>query len=741
MSQARRGVHPRQSRAVVAAALLAAVGACGGPATTTSPPGAPAPSGPVAADTAGAAAQPTNGGPPEPVGPREVLTGADVVERRGAGGPLAGLRVGLITNHTGVTRSGRSTIDVLAALSDVQLVALFGPEHGIRGQAEAGVKVEGGRDAATGLPVYSLYDGTRTPTAEEMRGLDALVFDMQDVGARYYTYVWTMTEAMKAAADAGLRFVVLDRPNPIRGDVVQGNVQDTAFLSGIGLYPVAMRHGLTPGEIARFVAGEYHVDVDLDVVRAEGWSRDMWWDETGLDFIAPSPNMPSPESALDYPGTCLFEQTSLSVGRGLPTAFQQIGAPWLDNEELASRLNESAIPGVRFEPVRFPAVRPETQSHLGEKVPGERRGIRFVITDRDAYDPVRASVEALVQIEMLHPDRLEFAQNFDLIAGTDRVREMLEAGASADEIMRGWEPQQRAFEARRAKYLLYGVGSRGAASLDSRIRDLVAQAEARSGDTITLGVSWVDLETGRRYGLNEDVSMHAASTMKVPVLLELFRQAEHGRFDLDRDSIVVRNRFRSIVDGSPYSLTPTDDSDSTLYAMEGRGIALIDLARLMITRSSNFATNLLIDVVSADSVRATMRRLDARDMVVLRGVEDIPAYRAGMNNTATAFALGRVMEAIARCEILTRADCRRVIEILKGQEFTEKIPAGVPEGVPVANKTGWITQINHDAAIVFPPGRAPYVLVALTHGIRDEAVATDLIREVSKAVWEETTGR
>ena len=386
--------------------------------------------------------------------PEPVRTGIDVVRSEGPG-PFAGMRVGLITNHTGVDRTGRSTIDILATLPRMELVALFGPEHGIRGTAQAGVRLEGGRDAATGLPIHSLYDSTRAPTAAELEDIDAVVFDMQDVGTRYYTYIWTMALAMRAAAEHDRLFVVLDRPNPIRGDIVQGNVQDSAFLSFLGLYPMPMRHGMTVGEVARWLNVEHDVGARLAVVPMRGWQRTMSWEDTRLFFTPPSPNMPSPASALHYPGTCLFEQTSLSIGRGLPTAFQQIGAPWLDHEELARRLNEMALPGVRFEAIVFPAVDPERQSHLGERVPGERRGVRFIATDPVTYDPTRTAVAALVEVRRMHPDRLEFAPNFDYIAGNASIRRQVEAGASAAAITAGWPAERVHFEQARQRHLLY----------------------------------------------------------------------------------------------------------------------------------------------------------------------------------------------------------------------------------------------------------------------------------------------
>ncbi|HSH44794.1 MAG TPA: serine hydrolase, partial [Longimicrobiales bacterium] len=263
-----------------------------------------------------------------------------------------------------------------------------------------------------------------------------------------------------------------------------------------------------------------------------------------------------------------------------------------------------------------------------------------------------------------------------------------------------------------------------------------------------VAVTVMDLETGARWGHNADVSMHAASTMKVPVLLELFRQAAEGRYRLD-DPVRIRTTFTSIADGSTYQLTAQSDSENALYRMEGRTLPREELARRMIVRSSNLATNILIEEVDAGAVRRTMERLGAPDMNVLRGVEDIPAYERGMNNTTTADALATVMTAIAACEAgdvaeamrpLTPEDCGRMAEILAGQEFTEGIPAGVPTGVRVANKTGWITGIDHDAAIVYPQGRSPYVLVVLTRGIEEEPVSARVIRELSELTWDGLMG-
>ncbi len=271
--------------------------------------------------------------------------------------------------------------------------------------------------------------------------------------------------------------------------------------------------------------------------------------------------------------------------------------------------------------------------------------------------------------------------------------------------------------------------------LEAELRDVVAEAAPNE-----VGVALLDPATNTYVGIGDTVTMHAASTMKVPVLLELFRQAEAGRFDMD-DSVVVRNEFTSIADGSTYSLSLGEDSDDVLYGVIGGKATYRELARLMIVRSSNLATNILIEIVDADSVAALMDRIGAEGMQVLRGVEDMPAFRRGMNNRTTARALARVLEVIERCEVTTRASCDAMIEILKGQEFNDKIPAGLPPGTPVAHKTGWISGIDHDGAIVYPPDREPYILVVLTRGFEDDrAQAKEVAAETSRLVWQALTG-
>lgn len=422
------GTRPAGDRqyAVAGLVLALAVGACG----------APAPSG---GDVA-------SGAPAE-----RVLPGIDVLLLDPAA-TLAGGRVGLITNHTGITADGRSTIDALMAAPGVRLAALFGPEHGLRGQAEAGATVESGRDPVTGLPFRSLYGETRKPLPAMLADIDVLVFDIQDTGVRYYTYVWTMALALQAAGENGVRFVVLDRPNPIGGALVQGNVLDPAFATFVGLYPVPMRHGLTVGELARMLNAEFALGADLTVIPVQGWRRDMPFPETGLPWRAPSPNMPSVESAYHYAGTCLFEGTNLSVGRGTPEAFALIGAPWLDATAVIERLEARGLPGVDFEATTFTPAAPGDDKY--DRV--EIAGIRFRVTDPASYDPTRTALAALLEIRALHADRLTFREaHFDRLAGTDRVRLGVLGGQTLEQITAGWPAEIEAFLTRRATYLLY----------------------------------------------------------------------------------------------------------------------------------------------------------------------------------------------------------------------------------------------------------------------------------------------
>lgn len=370
---------------------------------------------------------------------------------------VRGKRVGLITNHSGMDRQGRATIDLLRAMPELELVALFSPEHGIRGTAES--RVESSVDEATGLPIHSLYSDTRKPTPEMLEGIEALVYDIFDVGVRQYTYESTLALAMQAAAEKGIPFVVLDRPNPVTGTIVEGNILEPGFESFVGIYPVLSRHGMTVGELARMYNAEHGIGADLTVVPAEGWRRDMWFDETGLPWVNPSPNLRRLEAVIHYPGTVFFEAINVSEGRGSDAPFEQIGAPWLKNEEVAAQMNALNLPGVRFEPVEFD-IAEGARKYAGQRV----KGVRFVITDRDAYRPIEASLLMIELIRTLHPDEFEWrgareAQPGAMLTierhgGTARLRQAIEAG-TVRELLREWERDQAVFLEKRATYLLY----------------------------------------------------------------------------------------------------------------------------------------------------------------------------------------------------------------------------------------------------------------------------------------------
>jgi uncharacterized protein YbbC (DUF1343 family) len=359
-------------------------------------------------------------------------------------------RVGLVTNQSGVDASGVSDVVRLRA-AGVRLVALFSPEHGFRGAADPGAAVASSVDSATGLPIYSLYGRTSAPTDEMLSGIDVLLVDLQDAGARYYTYLTTTVDVMRAAGSKGIPVVVLDRPNPI-GGAVQGNVLEEAHITAVGRLTVPMRHGLTLGELARLARSDLSLPGDLVVVPVTGWRREVAFDETGLPFVPPSPNLRTLESLFHYPGLCLFEGTNLSVGRGSDAPFEQIGAPWLDTAAVLREFRQAALPGVRARGVRFTPRLPGDGKYADTSVVG----LRLEVTDRETYDPPAAAVHLLAAVRRAHPRELGWIpKHFDRLAGTTSLRGSIEAGTHPAEIVRSWAPARRAFLERRKPALLY----------------------------------------------------------------------------------------------------------------------------------------------------------------------------------------------------------------------------------------------------------------------------------------------
>ena len=363
---------------------------------------------------------------------------------------VRGRRVGLVTNQAGVDAQGVSDVERLQA-AGVKLVALFSPEHGFRGAADPGATVASTIDSATGLPIYSLYGRTTAPTDSMLQGIDLLLVDLQDAGARYYTYLFTTVEVMRAAARRGVRVVVLDRPDPIGGPV-QGNVLDTAYRTPVGLLAVPMRYGMTLGELARLARLDLGLTVDLSVVPVAGWRRQLPLDATGLPFIPPSPNLRSLESLYHYPGLCLFEGTNLSVGRGSEAPFEQIGAPWLDTARVLARVRAAGLAGVSLSGVAFTPARPGDGKYADTTL----AGIRLRVTDRARYDPTATAVHLLAAVRAVHGDRFAWIpRHFDRLAGGPTLRQQLDSGTAAAAIVDGWRASLAGFHARRKSALLY----------------------------------------------------------------------------------------------------------------------------------------------------------------------------------------------------------------------------------------------------------------------------------------------
>jgi uncharacterized protein YbbC (DUF1343 family)/CubicO group peptidase (beta-lactamase class C family) len=376
---------------------------------------------------------------------RDVLCGIDVLQRDGFR-QLQGRRVGLITNQTGIDRQGIPTWKILHDAKSLQLVAIFSPEHGIEGKLDQ-ARIDNATHPETGLPIYSLYGETRKPGAESLKNIDTLVFDIQDIGTRFYTYISTMGNAMQAAGENGLRFVVLDRPNPINGVDVAGPVLDGGRESFVAFHTLPVRHGMTIGELARMFRDEMKMQVELEVVPVVGWRRAEYFDRSGLPWVNPSPNMRSLAEAVLYPGIGLLETTNVSVGRGTDTPFEVIGAPWLDGRRLSAELNQAKLAGVCFVPIRFT---PASSTHGGTPC----GGINIIVTDRARFEPLRTGLEIARQLRMLHPNDWKLP-GYDRLLGNTETLKAIEETKSLDEIDAINQGRLQEFLRRRARFLMY----------------------------------------------------------------------------------------------------------------------------------------------------------------------------------------------------------------------------------------------------------------------------------------------
>jgi len=386
-----------------------------------------------------------------------VESGLEVLVRRRAA-LLRRQRIALLAHQASIDESYTHASALLGDLPSVKLVALLAPEHGLWGAPQDHARIAGARDPASGLPVWSLYGARLEPTADMLRGIDTVVVDLQDVGSRYYTFVWTMSLAMRVCARLGVRVVVLDRPNPLGGAVLEGNVADPAFKSFVGLYPLAIRHGMTIGELAAYLNDQHAIGCQLIVVPMRGWRRAMLWEDTGLPWVPPSPNMPTPDTARVYPGGCLLEGTNLSEGRGTTRPFEWIGAPYLEAQRYAAALERERLPGVRFRPARF---LPTFQKWAGRHC----EGVQVHVTNAARFKPFLTGLAEIAVARRLAPRGFawrrppyEFEKRrmpIDILCGTDAIRKAIERGTPLAAVERAWQPDLTRWKRRRASYLMY----------------------------------------------------------------------------------------------------------------------------------------------------------------------------------------------------------------------------------------------------------------------------------------------
>jgi len=369
-------------------------------------------------------------------------------------------RIGIITNHTAYNSDNKHISDIFQNMPDVTVTALFGPEHGIKGIEAAGRKINDSLNTKTGIPVYSLYGKNRKPTEEMLRDIDVLIFDIQDIGSRFYTYIYTMALSMEAAAENNIKYVILDRPNPINGTSVEGNVLDTAFATFVGLYPIPVRHGMTVGELGMMFNNEGWLaggkNADLTVIKMSAWERFMWYDQTGLPWRSPSPNIPDLNVAAVYPGMCLFEGTNVSEGRGTYQPFLRIGAPWLNlhSFEMINKLID--LDGVQFGPVTFIPKSIKSMSPAPKYMNHDVFGVSVKVMDRNTFRPYLAGIALVKYFFDANPEEFSWrVRHFDRLCGTDKIRQFIISGKSMDQIKNWIDSSQEGFMGIRSKYLLY----------------------------------------------------------------------------------------------------------------------------------------------------------------------------------------------------------------------------------------------------------------------------------------------
>ena len=390
---------------------------------------------------------------------QKLLTGADRLVSEFAG-IVKGKRIGLVTNESGILSNGTPLVDALSKMKDFKVTALFGPEHGIRGAAPAGSHVDNSIDPRTKIPVYSLYGKINKPTPEMLKNVDVLVYDIQSIGARFYTFISTMYYILEAGAENHIPVIILDRPNPINGISVEGPVRDSAHRSFVGIAPIPVMHGMTMGELAKMFVGEGWLKdgekPDLTVIKLKDWNRKNYLDDYSLPWVKPSPNIPDLETAIVYPGTCFIEGVNVSEGRGTYHPFLTIGAPFINSKDLINEINKLGTPGVELKPIKFTPVSIPTMSASPKYKDQECSGISIKVTNREKFKAVPFGIKLVCALQKLYPDSLRFRDSgFDRLMGTSSVRNMILAGDSPDKIIDSWQKELDRFKMIRKKYLLY----------------------------------------------------------------------------------------------------------------------------------------------------------------------------------------------------------------------------------------------------------------------------------------------
>lgn len=640
---------------------------------------------------------------------------------------VRGRRVGVVSNPNGVTPTFVGIVDVLMA-AGARITALFGPEHGLSGAMQAGMHVDPMRDPRLDVPIYSLYGTTRAPTSSMLMNIDALVFDMQDAGARFYTYLYTLANCMRAAKEQGIAMIVLDRPNPLGGIAVEGPPVQPDLDSFVGAYGLPIRYGMTIGELARYFNTTGGISCDLTVVPLDGWERSWYYEYTRLPWILPSPNLPTVDSCFAFAATCPIEGTNVSEGRGTTKPFELIGAPFIDAERLARTLNSYQLDGIIFRPCHFLPTFSKWQGELCH-------GVQLHVTNRDLYRPVRTGVALLLALRHLWPEEfrwLKAGSQADRLIGDIHVRQDIDAGASLDDIEARWQPRLTHFRDIRAHLLEEYSRSISAPSSSPKALTISADVDRWSSlchevREIMLaaggewGIVFQDLSTGSGFNLNDGATFPGASTSKIPLLIECLRQVHDGSLHFD----------------TPITINVTDQEN----ALHGSGILIhlhqpvtltvADLLELAINLSDNVASNILCDLVGFANVNQALERLGIHGTRLTHYFRDFVALRSPDHNSVVPQEMASLLRHLWKDELPLSS---RALSYLRRCSGQTRLPLYLPETATIYHKTGTLHGIVHDVGIIDSPQGA-YLLACFSANGESNLIQSQGIAAISRAAW------